>query len=104
MFFPIKFRFSFTWRILAFSEEHDVFVSADVFKARLHQLSVFVDCFFDALCNAASTSTRSVHRLPLVNKPYVEMIAVMAKYNPLAEKAGMKKSWKASRTQRSLKP
>ena len=29
--------------------------------------------------------------LPLVNKPYVEMIAVMAKYNPFAEKAGMKK-------------
>jgi len=29
--------------------------------------------------------------LPLVDKPYVEMIAVMAKYNPFAEKAGMKK-------------
>jgi len=29
--------------------------------------------------------------LPLVNKPYVEMIAVMAKYNPFAEKAGMKR-------------
>jgi len=29
--------------------------------------------------------------LPLVDKPYVEMIAVMAKYNPFAEKAGMKR-------------
>jgi ABC-type ATPase with predicted acetyltransferase domain len=29
--------------------------------------------------------------LSLVDKPYVEMIAVMAKYNPFAEKAGMKK-------------
>jgi ABC-type ATPase with predicted acetyltransferase domain len=29
--------------------------------------------------------------LLLVDKPYVEMIAVMAKYNPFAEKAGMKK-------------
>jgi len=27
----------------------------------------------------------------LVGKPYVEMIAVMARYNPFAEKAGMKK-------------
>ena len=29
--------------------------------------------------------------LHLVNKPYVEMVAVMAKYNPFAEKAGMRK-------------
>jgi ABC-type lipoprotein export system ATPase subunit len=29
--------------------------------------------------------------LPLVGTPYVEMSAVMAKYNPFAEKAGMKK-------------
>ena len=29
--------------------------------------------------------------LPLVGTPYVEMIAVMAKYNPFAEKAGMRK-------------
>ena len=29
--------------------------------------------------------------LPLVDTPYVEMIAVMAKYSPFAEKAGMKK-------------
>ena len=29
--------------------------------------------------------------LPLAGKPYVEMLAVMAKYNPFAEKAGMKK-------------
>jgi GNAT superfamily N-acetyltransferase len=29
--------------------------------------------------------------LPLVGTPYVEMVAVMAKYNPFAEKAGMKK-------------
>jgi len=29
--------------------------------------------------------------LPLVDKPHVEMIAVMTKYNPFAEKAGMKK-------------
>ena len=29
--------------------------------------------------------------LRLVDKPYVEMIAVMAKYNPFAERAGMKK-------------
>jgi len=29
--------------------------------------------------------------LPMVDKPYVEMIAVMARYNPFAEKAGMKK-------------
>ncbi|MDI6905102.1 MAG: hypothetical protein QMD13_06410 [Candidatus Bathyarchaeia archaeon] len=29
--------------------------------------------------------------LPLVDKPYVEMIAVMAKYNPFAKKAGMEK-------------
>jgi hypothetical protein len=29
--------------------------------------------------------------LPLVGTPYVEMLAVMAKYNPFAEKAGMKK-------------
>jgi len=34
--------------------------------------------------------------LPLVGKPYVEMIAVMAKYNPFTEKA--------SQTQRSLTP
>jgi len=27
--------------------------------------------------------------LPLVGTPYVEMVAVMAKYNPFAEKAGM---------------
>jgi hypothetical protein len=30
--------------------------------------------------------------LPLVGMPYVEMIAVMAKYNPFAEKAGMRKN------------
>jgi hypothetical protein len=29
--------------------------------------------------------------LPLVGTPYVEMIAVMAKYSPFAEKAGMQK-------------
>jgi len=29
--------------------------------------------------------------LPLVGMPYVEMVAVMAKYNPFGEKAGMKK-------------
>ena len=29
--------------------------------------------------------------LPLTGTPYVEMVAVMAKYNPFAEKAGMKK-------------
>jgi len=29
--------------------------------------------------------------LPLCGKPYVEMIAVMARYNPFAERAGMKK-------------
>ncbi|MGD0405093.1 MAG: hypothetical protein ABSB10_00370 [Candidatus Bathyarchaeia archaeon] len=29
--------------------------------------------------------------LPLAGTPYVEMIAVMAKYNPFAEKAGMQK-------------
>lgn len=29
--------------------------------------------------------------LPLVGTPYIEMIAVMAKYNPFAEKAGMEK-------------
>jgi len=29
--------------------------------------------------------------LPLVGTPYVEMVAVMAKYNPFAEKAGMQK-------------
>jgi energy-coupling factor transporter ATP-binding protein EcfA2 len=29
--------------------------------------------------------------LPLAGSPYVEMVAVMAKYNPFAEKAGMKK-------------
>jgi len=29
--------------------------------------------------------------LPLCGKPYVEMIAVMARYNPFAEHAGMKK-------------
>jgi hypothetical protein len=29
--------------------------------------------------------------LPLVGTPYVEMIAVMAKYSPFAEKGGMKK-------------
>jgi len=29
--------------------------------------------------------------LPLIGTPYVEMVAVMAKYNPFGEKAGMKK-------------
>jgi len=29
--------------------------------------------------------------LPLCGKPYVEMVAVMAKYNPFAERAGMKR-------------
>lgn len=29
--------------------------------------------------------------LPLAGTPYVEMVAVMAKYNPFAEKAGMRK-------------
>ena len=29
--------------------------------------------------------------LPLCGKLYVEMIAVMARYNPFAERAGMKK-------------
>jgi hypothetical protein len=29
--------------------------------------------------------------LPIVGTPYVEMIAVMAKYSPFAEKAGMQK-------------
>ena len=29
--------------------------------------------------------------LPLVDTPFVEMIAVMAKYSPFAEKAGMQK-------------
>ena len=29
--------------------------------------------------------------LPLVGTPYVEMVAVMAKYSPFAEKAGMQK-------------
>jgi hypothetical protein len=31
------------------------------------------------------------HAPPLAGTPYVEMPAVMAKYNPFAEKAGMKK-------------
>ena len=31
------------------------------------------------------------HKLPLAGKPYVETIAVMAKYNPFFEKAGMTK-------------
>jgi hypothetical protein len=31
------------------------------------------------------------HALPLAGTPYVEMPAVMAKYNPFAEKAGMQK-------------
>jgi len=30
--------------------------------------------------------------LPLVGTPYIEMPAVMAKYNPFAEKAGMRKT------------
>jgi hypothetical protein len=30
--------------------------------------------------------------LPIVGTPYVEMIAVMAKYSPFAEKAGMRKA------------
>ena len=29
--------------------------------------------------------------LPLIGTPYVEMVAVMAKYNPFAERAGMQK-------------
>lgn len=29
--------------------------------------------------------------LPLVGTPYVEMVAVMPKYNPFAEKTGMRK-------------
>jgi ABC-type ATPase with predicted acetyltransferase domain len=29
--------------------------------------------------------------LPLVGRPYVEAMAVMAQYNPFFEKAGMKK-------------
>jgi len=29
--------------------------------------------------------------LPLIGTPYVEMVAVMAKYNPFGERAGMKK-------------
>jgi len=29
--------------------------------------------------------------LPLLGTPYVEMVAVMAKYNPFGERAGMKK-------------
>ena len=34
--------------------------------------------------------------LPLVGTPYVEMITVMAKYNPFAEKAGMQKSQRSN--------
>jgi len=39
-----------------------------------------------------SAGVKLVHdSLPLCGKPYVEMIAVMARYNPFAEHAGMKK-------------
>jgi len=39
-----------------------------------------------------SAGVKLVHdSLPLCGKPYVEMIAVMARYNPFAEHAGIKK-------------
>ncbi|MEM1602827.1 MAG: ABC transporter ATP-binding protein [Candidatus Bathyarchaeia archaeon] len=41
--------------------------------------------------------------LPLVGTPYVEMVAVMAKYNPFAEKAGMKKIVESKPDERLVK-
>jgi ABC-type ATPase with predicted acetyltransferase domain len=41
--------------------------------------------------------------LPLAGKPYVEMIAVMARYNPFAEKAGMIKVAEKERDKKLLK-
>ena len=41
--------------------------------------------------------------LPLAGKPYVETTAVMTRYNPFFERAGMKKSRRASLARRSWK-
>ena len=38
-----------------------------------------------------SLSPCNIHFLPLCGKPCVEMVAVMARYNPFAERAGLKK-------------
>ena len=42
--------------------------------------------------NACALAKLIRDTLPLIGAPYVEMVAVMAKYNPFAEKAGMKKA------------
>jgi ABC-type lipoprotein export system ATPase subunit/GNAT superfamily N-acetyltransferase len=41
--------------------------------------------------------------LPLVGTPYVEMVAVMAKYNPFAERAGMRKVFEQPTSEDALR-
>jgi len=62
--------------LFAFSEEFGAFEVANILKACFDKLAGFFDIFA---------------RMPLAGTLYVEMPAVMAKYNLFAEKAGMQK-------------
>ncbi len=56
------------------------------------QLSIISRVVIHPKYRTVGLGAKLIHEtLPLVGTPYVEMIAVMAKYNPFAEKAGMQK-------------
>ena len=56
------------------------------------QLSIISRVVIHPKYRTIGLGAKLIHEtLPLVSTPYVEMIAVMAKYNPFAEKAGMQK-------------
>ncbi len=56
------------------------------------QLSIISRVVIHPKYRTIGLGAKLIHEtLPLVGTPYVEMIAVMAKYNPFAEKAGMQK-------------
>lgn len=56
------------------------------------QLSIINRIVIHPKYRTVGLGAKLIHEtLPIVGTPYVEMIAVMAKYNPFAEKAGMKK-------------
>jgi len=56
------------------------------------QLSIISRVVIHPKYRTVGLGAKLIHEtLPLVGTPYIEMIAVMAKYNPFAEKAGMQK-------------
>lgn len=56
------------------------------------QLGIINRVVIHPKCRTVGLGAKLIHEsLPLVGTRYVEMIAVMSKYTPFAEKAGMKK-------------